>query len=660
MMNEALDMRIPMPPPQFPHPPVDASHRPSSHIHHLAHPQGIDSINNRLQRLSFDPRLERKQSQRDHSAFDDDSSEDEDPGQEERYQGWSLYRASIPNQDPDWSQATRSKMNLGQDELSNLVKEQKKANVAKTYNNLGRIKRRQVDGLIEGLKRKDGRFNYNVVYIRITTKEASRRGLVRNFVTTAINLVLEKTIKPGASLSPRTSRNETTYFQEEPPFEPRQGLSPANPQFQGSREGPPPRHPAPGSDLVTIQRQQTAPRPPMVQGHPQSNIFYGSHAEPHIQPIQQQQQQQPKEHPRPYAHPPPQSQPAPHHPPPLQPPPHPHPQQQPQYAPPPQNRSFPPTEQSSQVHAPAGLPVINGPPPQLQSNIPLPAFASPVSRQNYMPQVPEKTPQMKQINTCPQIINLGKTGSRNETQCVDQWPEVDSSNADDASDLFEFPDDSSETDGSFIVEDFRNGKGNQEGGSRHSSKSRGEHEKAYRTHRRPAPKDPANVGARTRDSLQGRGEVDLIPAKSTRKSDMTRSASVSHPRRPPLRVVYDTCSPSVSTSTTGQSSFRYPEITEHILRDRQRERDEMERQREPFWKTRPDTKEINFQLPKRNAGSRESNLDPVQRPQPPRTSLEEYDQLDRMKRFQQERHSKLEAPRHRELGYNGAQRRPHW
>ncbi|KMU89216.1 hypothetical protein CIHG_07150 [Coccidioides immitis H538.4] len=672
MSNENSNFRPPMPPPQVPH-----AHHPEllkremarAHVNGLPNANQsipLDEVNAQFKKLNLDPVLVRGAAQEklDRNLFlqkdnsftdeedscDEDEDEDEDEGREP-YQGWSLYRAkpTVLGQEPDWSRVTKSRMNLTQEDLRKLVKGQKKGSVAKTYSSLGRLKRKQIDDLIEELRRKDGRFNWNVIYIQAINKETGRRGFTAMLVTTTINLVLEKTLKPGVSLSPRNSQKKSPRFKNDPAS-----------NVKGNVRGQPrPRvsfhydasQPHPISGGAGSARPQ-ATHPPTLPSYAGTGPGHGAQADPRPQPLQQQPLPpfpQPQQ-----VHPQAQPQPQPN----LQPPPPP-PPPPPSHHPPPQHSerlsvpkgAFPPMHPTRQGNIPPGVQVVNGPPRQSHPHIPpVPPIHSVPDHQSLPRSLKQETPvQVKQMHEAPEIVHVGKKITPKNIYAVDQWLE-DSSNGDNESELFEHVDDSSETDDSFIADDFES-KNYRTGGSQHASRESNEPTSGYRRHRRPGSKYLASREAR--DSQYSRGEVDIIPATGMHRGPLIRSASVSYSSRPSLKLIHGGRSAQTSISSRDKSPFRYTSLTNDILIQREWEREEMERQKEIdyIWRKRLQLKEDDLKRREWDVKRREMRMERAGRAERRSSVVDSYDDQDRG-RFR----SKFEAPRRRGSMYHGAER----
>ncbi|WEW61107.1 hypothetical protein PRK78_006596 [Emydomyces testavorans] len=669
-------MRPPMPSPQFPYPQPEllpkgqpqerpVGHAPMVNQHHPLH-----AMNNQFKGLNIDPvsvqgATRGKPDQGpvfcDDTFFSDEESNDdeEEEAGDEPYLGWSLYRGkpASPGQEPDWSRVTKSRMNLTQEDLGKLVKEQKKGSVAKIYSNLGRLKRQQIDDLIEELKRKDSRFNLNVVYIKAITKDVNRWV----YVTTTIHLVLEKTLKPGASLSPRLPRKQSPRFQDDIPFERKEHVARGppfpGPFFHGHPHNIPQPHIFPENGQTPVQRFEPVMLPNAGMG--------GVHGAQNQARPQQQQQQPPPPPPPPPS--PPQRQPHPQQYPQLHP--HVHPQAQPQPRQPiphpqqtqhqhqqqhermpSQNGGFP----AGHSQLPPGVHVINGPSPRAHPHNPPPPMArpqqTPISHQ--IPKWPSA--QKQQVQPVPEIVHLGKVGPSNEKHAADQWTEVDSSNGDDGSELFDLAYESSETDDSFQIEDFEI-KTHKHAGSRRPSKGRAEPEPAYRIHRRPSPKYPAPPPPR--DAKYNRVEVDVFPAKNNHREPFPRSASVSRTARPALKIVYGDRTPGTPVSSRGISPLRYADLADKILLQKELEDEERKRRKELtdyIWTKRMEAKEDSLKRRERDLQRREKRVDQAERP---RRRLSSVDSFERFERKDRDRRPRVDHHRQPEMVYHGAERR---
>lgn len=116
------------------------------------------------------------------------------------YEGWTLYRADPQTEDqkPSWRQATRSKMNLSQTDLADMVqKRKKKVPLAEQYQALGKFKRAHVDLLIKDrVKKDDPRFNWSCDYVDVVNRAAKGKGTRRgDYETISMDVIIVRRIR---------------------------------------------------------------------------------------------------------------------------------------------------------------------------------------------------------------------------------------------------------------------------------------------------------------------------------------------------------------------------------------------------------------------------------------------------------------------------------
>lgn len=674
----------------------------------------MNAIGSQFRKLNLDPVLNqnplhekpgRDPILRQDTPFTEEEESDEEEEHDGPHQGWSLYRAkpTVAGQELNWSSVTRSRMHLTQEDLIKLVQGQKKGHVAKTYSSLGRLKRKHIDELIEDLKKKDKRFNWNIVYIKDIRKDITRR----TCVTTAINLVLEKVLKPGVQAAPRVVRKAVPRSRDNVHFESKRNSATSplvvEPPFHGHTHGMPQPHLDSDSNQRHVQHSQAtmqpsmAPNPPMppLQGHgPHGDQRHLPHpnfqqhirpqqptpvpqTQPHTQqrpqfvPGNQGPQQGHSHQPQPQADvnplPPFHGQTHPH--------PHPHSQSHGRFpseggAPPVQPREQghgqlppgvhiingpPPMQPREQGHGqlPPGVHVINGPPPQARHHIPPPPMMPHLPKQNPLSQ-PNNRGQpiyVKQAHTTPTVIHLGKRASPKDKYAP--WDDVDSSIGDE-DDLFELEDDSSVTEDSFIPDEFEI-KGHKQKGSRPSSRGRGD--PVYRRPHRPSSKHPGF--SRRRGSLYDRGDIDLIPAKTAHRGQLVRSASHSHGVRPSLKIYNDRI-PQTPISSRGISPLGFDYADDLALR-RERDLHELERDKEinDYVRKRLEAKEEDLRRREQKVERRERKIDRADRPERRLSLRDSYDRFDRMDRMDRDHRPRIEIPRTGHLPFR-TDRRRYW
>lgn len=561
-------------------------------------------------------------------------------------EGWTLDRAvtnSSPN-DLRWHVADRSSMCLSQEDLARLVKKPKKTSVAERYEKLGRLKRQHISSLIEDRKKldKDPRFDWTCVYIKPVERTVRRQMLTDNYITVSLHVVLKRTLRPGAMLTPRSfpgevkspefaGRNVAADFKgsgKQNPVQERnlhaqpQGMGhPGGFQPQGQpgavrrepqivQQGPPPNV---GANPGNGGPQGGIPQIPGTQyrHQPEPQLPPGAQVIPQTPPQQKQQQHQPQQphtqqHPQRPQQTPPQN--------PFQPP-SPHPPQQPLQQPPQH-----PTQNHTQHLPPAPAPPSPPQHPQQQPHPP----RGPIIH----PQLDHGT--FKPGHAVHDVKGLGKK-KQSRDQCFPQgqWPDMDSGPEDSDPSLFGFHDDASSTntDDSFLYDEYDKHVPSP-GISRHPSRGRGLPDPGYRLPRRPSHKHSSS----TESKRYSQGVVDLIPANSKHRGlgRISRSATVSHALQPKPKLIHGQSPPSPIYPRATSPPMRYlstsfaqdwdREDRERALTEHIRNKNIEEREDELFRRERDlDIREMH------------ASRYPSRR-QPP-LELDSYDRFDRMERL---------------------------
>ncbi|KAL4930937.1 uncharacterized protein BDV17DRAFT_289362 [Aspergillus undulatus] len=230
--------------PPMPHPhqaPVHPGDRPHVPFGNPAGPMNPSYLANQMRQLHIQedrlsPSLEARP--RD---FIDDIDIDERTGT--CYVGYTFFKAqTTPDSQPTWKKAERSKMNLRQNDLADLVrKNSKKTSVATQYQNLSIAKRTHVDRLIEDLRHSNPRFHWTCVYVKEEIRDVKGKNFRRgDYETTSMTIILMG--KSMRSMS-RSSSGESIHLRDQRPAH-SQRLSPENQHRPAVVNGPytDPRH----------------------------------------------------------------------------------------------------------------------------------------------------------------------------------------------------------------------------------------------------------------------------------------------------------------------------------------------------------------------------------------------------------------------------------
>ncbi|KAL1863397.1 hypothetical protein Plec18167_000491 [Paecilomyces lecythidis] len=516
------------------------------------------------------------------------------------YEGWTLYRADPQSEDqkPTWRQATRSKMNLAQTDLSDMVqKRKKKIPFAEQYQDLGKFKRAHVDLLIKDRETKDdARFSWTCVYVDVVNRPAKGKGTRRgDYETISMDVIIVRRLRPGAPVrsvegSPsRPAFGEVIYLQSPLPSPlPIEDKLPAHHGMESTTQsvfgngqqhahrfanaglstGPQFQHSSTptymmGSQTPVSSPGVPAPMPPTLQAanHPAvAHMNMGmAGARPHPEFANHNGAQT--------AHIGVQS---PHQ--------GAHPGAQPSHMQLPHSGGTPSFREPQGNNNPSPQGYFDFVPPQNPAAQPrTPGSPSP------FPDVIKREPRGRPFVSGPKILHAAPKSSRSRAPRVElDWPPEDSSVGDDESILFEIDYDSSAT------EDSSDGfeKISMPRSSRHGQHSprHERYQKVYHSHseRSHSSRRPSKAAHRDDHRRKGRAEdvVEIIPENSLRARRKSRSRSRASPGTVALtrpRVTYNDRDDRDSVlATTPLSSLKAELAYLEMLRDQERRLRDME------------------------------------------------------------------------------------
>ncbi|EEH15754.1 hypothetical protein PABG_05841 [Paracoccidioides brasiliensis Pb03] len=527
--------------------------------------QQLNAMVNQMTKLHLDTNSMGKVHESFNHDFNDKEFRDFPDDVATWYEGWTLFPTESDSSDSaqTWSQITRTRIHLSQEELIKEKSKQKKKssrNVAEQYNALGKGKRSQIDRLIEERKRKDGdiRFEWTFVFIFANTKNVGRRGLVTEYITTSLDVILMRKVRPGITLPTGNyrvaNRDTPEIFNLDPHFDLKEkskaqsypseirahrlqepGFGQENPQHHGGIDLPGQRqnaHPIivnPSMGMVgTYPGEQHGGFPPHQEAQPRiplqvHHIHLGQHTQPNGVQIINVPKQEAHGLPLPPPPPPAAAAAAPHPPVPSHPQSYPHPQYLHHHQHQNQHQHQRQHQQQSQSQ------------PQVQEQR-LPNFTQGHTHGHIEEHQSYKPSSAKIINMqkVPSKESFGGPGGSsvddNESVIFDEFEDASSATTEDS--LFYDENDQHAIQGEGAKRIQRRG-----------SETRGMLEPVYRYHQRPTSKYPIYKDHRRPDPRYTHVSVDIYPENSTHKrrptNRLSRSASVSYPGEPRLRFTHD-------------------------------------------------------------------------------------------------------------------------
>ncbi|RDW63157.1 uncharacterized protein DSM5745_10268 [Aspergillus mulundensis] len=136
------------------------------------------------------------------------------------YVGYTFFKApAAPGYQPTWKKVEKTKMNLRQNDLADLVRKgSKKRSVADQYQSLSNVKRPHVDRLVETLRQSNPRFQWICVYVKEDTKEVKGKNYRRgDYETTSMHIILQgKATSRPSSEAPAQVRDQRPVQTQRP------------------------------------------------------------------------------------------------------------------------------------------------------------------------------------------------------------------------------------------------------------------------------------------------------------------------------------------------------------------------------------------------------------------------------------------------------------
>ncbi|CEL03501.1 hypothetical protein ASPCAL04655 [Aspergillus calidoustus] len=222
-------------------------------------------------------------------GFDASAEVDEDT--DLVYVGYTFFKAPpAPGHNANWTKVEKSRMNLGQNGLSALVKKKaKRKSVVDQYQGLRLIRRTHVDDLISELRENNPQYHWTCVYVKEEERNVRGKGYSRNsYETSSMDIILQgKALSPsGFRARPVDSRDAFQYrdIRDQRPLH--------TPQHSGDESRPFSRaaYPEPWRGSI----------PPHAHGPHQASVHFQQQGPSHQAPTHAQAQPQPQ--PQPYGH----------------------------------------------------------------------------------------------------------------------------------------------------------------------------------------------------------------------------------------------------------------------------------------------------------------------------------------------------------------------
>ncbi|KAL6237253.1 hypothetical protein BDW75DRAFT_89482 [Aspergillus navahoensis] len=109
------------------------------------------------------------------------------------YVGYTFFKAqAAPGYQPSWKKVEKTRMNLRQNDLADLVRKgSKKRSVADQYQSLSNVKRPHVDRLVENLRQTNPHLQWICVYVKEDTRDVKGKNFLRgDYETTSMHVIL--------------------------------------------------------------------------------------------------------------------------------------------------------------------------------------------------------------------------------------------------------------------------------------------------------------------------------------------------------------------------------------------------------------------------------------------------------------------------------------
>ncbi|KAL4747862.1 hypothetical protein BDW72DRAFT_181777 [Aspergillus terricola var. indicus] len=205
--------------PPMPHPHHAAAHpgeRPHFSLNNPSSSVNFDYLANQMNNVNiqqdrFSPSTESRS--RDFTA-----NADIDDHTGAYYVGYTFFKApAAPGYQPSWKKVEKTRMNLRQNDLADLVRKgSKKRSVADQYQSLSNVKRPHVDRLVENLRQSNPHLQWICVYVKEDTRDIRGKNFRRgDYETTSMHVILM-----GKSTNRPTSTSEVpTRLRDQGPLQ---------------------------------------------------------------------------------------------------------------------------------------------------------------------------------------------------------------------------------------------------------------------------------------------------------------------------------------------------------------------------------------------------------------------------------------------------------
>ncbi|KAL5046099.1 hypothetical protein BDW71DRAFT_182813 [Aspergillus fruticulosus] len=200
--------------PPMPHPHHAAAHqgeRPHVSFNNPPSPVNFDHLANQMSQVHI--QQDRFSPNNESRSRDFIANADIDEHAGIYYVGYTFFKApAAPGYQPSWKKVEKTRMNLRQNDLADLVRKgSKKRPVADQYQSLSNVKRPHVDRLVENLRQSNPHFQWICVYVKEDTRDAKGKNFRRgDYETTSMHVILmgKSTNRPtsGGPAQPRGQR----------------------------------------------------------------------------------------------------------------------------------------------------------------------------------------------------------------------------------------------------------------------------------------------------------------------------------------------------------------------------------------------------------------------------------------------------------------------
>ncbi|KAL4782232.1 hypothetical protein BJX76DRAFT_349530 [Aspergillus varians] len=170
--------------------PVHSGERPHTVYNSPSGPMNHDHLANQMSQLHI--QQDRFSPSNEARSSDFIASADIDEHAGTCYVGYTFFKAQSTEGHPQsWKKVDKTRLHLGQNALSDLVRKRaKRFSIADQYQSLTIVKRPHVDRLIEDLRQSNPQFQWSCVYVKEETRDVKTKNFRRNYETTSMDIIL--------------------------------------------------------------------------------------------------------------------------------------------------------------------------------------------------------------------------------------------------------------------------------------------------------------------------------------------------------------------------------------------------------------------------------------------------------------------------------------